>query len=187
VPVTDLLMGARIHVSARLAREEQRDQNGKKHHVRRKDGEDREANLVKQLARTAPLVLPIVIASTAPTAGGSPVNRRFAANSRLFPFRFRRGMRKGSGHSEASVQIRVHHKSVSAFHLPIRDCDYAASFHGKTESAGKSGSAVQLRDRSSLWTQPYPNGMAFFFNSIAHGSERGYFRRLAFTRSTNAL
>jgi hypothetical protein len=124
-------MGARIHVSASLARKEQRNQDGKKHHVRRKDGEDREANLVKQLARTSPLVLPIVIASTAPTAGGSPVNRRFAANSRLFPFRFRRGMRKGSGHSEASVQIRVHHKSVSAIGVLVRHCDYVANFSGK--------------------------------------------------------
>ena len=114
MPVADLLMGARIHVGARLAREKQRHQDGEKHHVGGEDGEDRKANLVQQFARTSALMLPVVIAAAAAAAGGPPVNRRFAANSWLFPFRFRRGMRKGSGHSEASVQIRLHHKSISA-------------------------------------------------------------------------
>ena len=115
MPVTDLLMGTRIHVGARLAREEQRHQDGEEHHVCRENGKDRKANLVKELARTSALMLPIIIASASSAASGPPVNRRFAANSWLFPFRFRRGMRKGSGHSDASVQIRVHHKALSQF------------------------------------------------------------------------
>jgi hypothetical protein len=65
-------------------------------------------------------MLPVVIAAAATATGGPSVNRRFAANSRLFPFRFRRGMRKGSGHSEASVQIRLHHFPLDA---PIPDQD----------------------------------------------------------------
>jgi hypothetical protein len=42
--------------------------------------------------------LPVVIASAAPASGGSPVNRGFSADSRLFPFDFRRGSRKSNGH-----------------------------------------------------------------------------------------
>ena len=100
VPVADLFVGARIHVRARLARKKERDQDGKEHHVGGENGEDGKANLVQQLAWAAVLVLAIVVASATPTASGSPVNGRFAANSCLFPFRFRRGMRKGSGHSK---------------------------------------------------------------------------------------
>ena len=114
MPVADLLVGTRVHMGARLARKEERDQNGKKHHVRCEDRKNGEANLIEQLAGASPLVLAIVVSAATSTAGGSPVDWRFAANSWLFPFRFRRGMRKGSGHSEASVQIRVHHKGISA-------------------------------------------------------------------------
>src|SRR3569623_168758 len=43
-------------------------------------------------------MLAIIVDTTAAAAGWPPVKRRFAANSGLFPFRFRRGMRKGRGH-----------------------------------------------------------------------------------------
>jgi hypothetical protein len=59
-------------------------------------------------------MLPVVIAAAAAATGGPSVNRRFAANPWLFPFRFRRGMRKGRGHLEASVQIRLHHFPLDA-------------------------------------------------------------------------
>jgi hypothetical protein len=44
------------------------------------------------------IVLPIVIASATAASSRTPVKGRFAADSWLFPFRFRRGMRKGDRH-----------------------------------------------------------------------------------------
>jgi hypothetical protein len=85
-------------VGARLARKKQRDQDGEEHHVAREAREEKEANLVKQLARTTALVLPVVIAPTPSTAGWPAIYGWLAADSWLFPFRFRRGVRKGSGH-----------------------------------------------------------------------------------------
>jgi hypothetical protein len=44
------------------------------------------------------LMLPVVVAPTPASTGRAVVHRRFTADSRLSPFRFRRGMRKGRGH-----------------------------------------------------------------------------------------
>jgi len=84
---------------ASLASKEDSHQNGEKHGVGREERKDRKADLMEQFAGTAAFMLPIVIAAAATAATrGSAVKRRLAADSRLFPFRFRRGMRKGSGH-----------------------------------------------------------------------------------------
>jgi hypothetical protein len=101
-------------VGAGLSRKEERDQDCEEHHVAGESGKEEEANLVKQFARTVVLMLPVVVASTPSSTGRSMVNGRFAADSRLSPFRFRRGMRKGSGHCQASVQIRLHHFPLDA-------------------------------------------------------------------------
>jgi hypothetical protein len=103
MPVADHLVTARIHVQSGLAGKEKHHQRREKHHVPSQAKENKKANFVKELARASMVALPVVVASAAPTPGGSPVNRWFAANSRLFPFDFRWGTRKGNGHFEASV------------------------------------------------------------------------------------
>jgi hypothetical protein len=44
-------------------------------------------------------MLPIIITPTPSATSRASVKGRLAANSWLFPFRFRRGMRKGDRHS----------------------------------------------------------------------------------------
>jgi hypothetical protein len=52
-------------------------------------------------------MLPVVVASAPSAARGTPVNRGFPANSWFFPFRFRRGVRKGRGHAQSSVKMSI--------------------------------------------------------------------------------
>jgi hypothetical protein len=50
---------------------------------------------------------PVVVTTAAPAAGRASINGWFAANSWFFPFRFCRGMRKGRGHFEASMELSI--------------------------------------------------------------------------------
>jgi hypothetical protein len=93
-------MTLRIHVHACLAGKEKNYQHDKKHHVSCQTKEDEKSNAVEQFARTTVLSPPIVIATTASATRGTPVDWGFAADSRLFPFRFRRGVRKNRGHGK---------------------------------------------------------------------------------------
>jgi hypothetical protein len=106
-PVADLLVRPRIHVCACLPREKQHDQHGEKHHVAGETKEDEKADAVQQFAWAASFMPPIVVTTTASASGGAPVHRRLAADSWLFPFRFRWGVRKGSGHSRSSVKKSI--------------------------------------------------------------------------------
>ncbi|HUB30291.1 MAG TPA: hypothetical protein VL967_11350 [Terracidiphilus sp.] len=94
-------------MGARLACKEKHHKHGKKHHVARKPEEDKETNAMKQLARSLSRMPPVVIAAPAPTARRPSINRGFAAYSRFFPFRFRRGVREGRGHFRASVNLSI--------------------------------------------------------------------------------
>jgi hypothetical protein len=73
VPVADLFVGAGIHVGAGLTREEERDEDGKKHHVGGEDGEDGETNFVQKFARATALVLAVVITAATAAASRAPV------------------------------------------------------------------------------------------------------------------
>jgi hypothetical protein len=86
-----------------LSREKEDDQHGKKHHVAGKTEEHKEPDAMEQFARTSALIPPVIVASSTTAACGAPVDGRFAADSRLFPFRFRRGVRKGRGHAQSSI------------------------------------------------------------------------------------
>jgi hypothetical protein len=103
MPIADLLVGARIHVRASLTGEKKHHKHGKKHHVAGEAEEYKKSNAMQQFARTSALMAPVIVASAATAAGWAPINGRFAANSRFFPFRFRRRMRKGSGHAQTSM------------------------------------------------------------------------------------
>jgi hypothetical protein len=92
-------MGTGIHVCSRLSREKKHHKHGKKHHVASKTEEHKESDAMKQFARTPALIPPVIIASSATAAGGAPINGRSATYSWFFPFRFRRGVRKGRGHA----------------------------------------------------------------------------------------
>jgi hypothetical protein len=94
-------------VGASLSCKEKHHQHGKKHHVAGKAEEDKEPDPMQEFARAASCMTPIVVATAATAACGAPVNWRFSAYSWLFPFRFRRGMRKGSGHARSSVKKSI--------------------------------------------------------------------------------
>jgi hypothetical protein len=99
MPIADLFMGVKVHVGASLAREEEHHQHGEKHHVAREAKKHKKANAVEKLARPTVFSPPIVVAPPASAAGGASVYRWLTADSWLFAFRLRRGMRKGGGHS----------------------------------------------------------------------------------------
>ena len=103
MPIADLFVGARIHVRACLPREKKHHKHCKKHHVAGKTEAHEEPDAMKQFARTPALIPPVIIASPATAAGGASINGRLAAYSWFFPFRFRRGVRKGSGHAQSSM------------------------------------------------------------------------------------
>jgi hypothetical protein len=86
-----------------LSREKEHNQHGKKHHVAGKTEEHKESDAMKQFARTSALIPPVIVASSATAAGRASINWRFSADSRFFPFRFRRGVRKGRGHAQSSM------------------------------------------------------------------------------------
>jgi hypothetical protein len=88
-------------VGACLSREEKHHKHCKKHHVAGKTEEHKEPDAMKQFARPSALTAPVVVASTATAAGRASIDGRFAANSWFFPFRFRRGVRKGRGHAQS--------------------------------------------------------------------------------------
>jgi hypothetical protein len=96
-------VAARIHVDAGLAREEQHNQRGEKHHVAGQAEKHKKTDTVQPLPGPAMLALPVVVTASASAAGGSSVNGRFAANSWLFPFYLGWGARKSDGHRRASV------------------------------------------------------------------------------------
>src|ERR1035437_8199830 len=98
MPVAGELVGTRVHLQTRLAREEEQDKRGKEEHVSRKGGKQEEPDAVREFEGAAALIFPLVVPAAATTAGRPPVHGRFAADSRLFPFRLRRGARKGRGH-----------------------------------------------------------------------------------------
>src|SRR5579863_2900908 len=106
MPVADLLVGAGIHMGPCLACKKQHHQHGEEHHVAGEAEENKEADAMEQLARSA-LMPPVVIASASPSARGATVDGRLAADSWLFPFCFRWGVGKGRGHSRSSVQLRI--------------------------------------------------------------------------------
>jgi hypothetical protein len=86
-------------VGAGLTREEERDEHGEEHHVGGEEREDGKTNFVEQFAGAVFLMTPVVVAAASAAARRTPVNWGLAAYARLFPFRFRRGVRKGGGHS----------------------------------------------------------------------------------------
>jgi hypothetical protein len=98
VPIADHFVTSGIHVHAGLAGKKQHDKSGEKHHVASEAEENKEPDLMQALTRPPMLTLPVVIASAAPASGRSPVYRGLPANSRFFPFDFRRGSRKSNGH-----------------------------------------------------------------------------------------
>jgi len=71
MPVADQLVRADIHVQTHLPCIEDHHENRKKDHFDREEGEDKETNAVKKLARTTALVLPLVISAPAPTGWAS--------------------------------------------------------------------------------------------------------------------
>jgi len=60
-------------LGAGLARKEKRDKNGEEHHVTCESRKEKEANFVKQFARSASIVLPIVVATTTSATGGPAI------------------------------------------------------------------------------------------------------------------
>jgi hypothetical protein len=97
MPVADLLMGARVHVRAGLAREKKHHHHGKEEHIGRESGKDKETDAQQKFTRASMLIAPIVV-SVASAACRPPDRRRLAAVSRLFPLLLRRFVRKGGGH-----------------------------------------------------------------------------------------
>jgi hypothetical protein len=71
MPIADLLVSAGVHMGAGLARKEERNKDGEEHHVACESRKEKEANFMKQLARSTAIVLPIVVA-TASSATGRP-------------------------------------------------------------------------------------------------------------------
>jgi hypothetical protein len=98
MPVADLPHRPGVHVGARLARIKKRYQNDKKHHVSGKGAKHEGSSAVQKLAGATTLRFPIVVSATASTTGRTPVNRRFASKSGLFPFGLRWGGRKDGRH-----------------------------------------------------------------------------------------
>jgi hypothetical protein len=90
-------------VRACLPREKKHHKHCKKHHVAGKTEEHEEPDAMQQFARTSALIPPVIVTTATTAAGWASINRRFAANSWFFPFRFRRGVRKGSGHAPSSM------------------------------------------------------------------------------------
>jgi hypothetical protein len=90
---------------SRLPREEQHHQGGEKHHVAGQCEEDKEPDALEAFTRALVWILPVVIASSASSAGRATVNGGFAANSWFFPFNFRWGAAKRDGHGEASMMV----------------------------------------------------------------------------------
>ena len=66
-------------------------------------GIDEKPNAIKQLTRTPSLIFSVVIAPASATAGRPAIKGRFSSDSRIFPFRFRWGVRKGGGHGGLCV------------------------------------------------------------------------------------
>jgi hypothetical protein len=53
-------------------------------------------------------MLPVVVATAAPSAGRTAVNRGLTPNSRFFPFYFDgSAAAEGDGHGEASISVRI--------------------------------------------------------------------------------
>ena len=98
MPVADRLERARVHMKARLAGIKDNNQNGKEHHVGGQEKKDEKPNAVEEFAWTAAFIFPVVISAAAPSTGRPAVNGRFAADSRLFPFRFSGGGGKNGRH-----------------------------------------------------------------------------------------
>jgi hypothetical protein len=73
MPIADLLVGAGVHMGAGLARKEERNKDGEEHHVACESRKKKEANFMEQLAWSAMIVLPIVVATASSTAGGSAI------------------------------------------------------------------------------------------------------------------
>ena len=103
MPVSNLFVGARIHVRTRLSSEEKHNKHGKEHHVTGKAEENKEPDAMKQFARAPALIPPVVVTTSATAASRAPIDGRLAADSWFFPFRFRWGVRKGCGHAQSSV------------------------------------------------------------------------------------
>jgi len=94
-------------VRTRLPSEEKHNKHGKKHHVTGKSEENKEPDAMKQLAGAPAFISPVVVTTSTTAAGRAPINGRFAADSWFFPFRFRRGVRKGRGHAQSSVKMSI--------------------------------------------------------------------------------
>jgi hypothetical protein len=73
MPIADLLVGAGVHMGAGLARKEERNKDGEEHHVACESRKKKEANFMEQLAWSAMIVLPIVVATASSTAGGPAI------------------------------------------------------------------------------------------------------------------
>jgi hypothetical protein len=106
MPVADHFVAARVHVHARLAREEEHYQRRKEHHVAGQRKEYKEADALEALTGPFSWVLPVVVTAATPSAGRSTIDWGLAANSGFFPFYFRWGAAKRDGHGEASVCVR---------------------------------------------------------------------------------
>jgi hypothetical protein len=121
-------------MGAGLARKEECNKDGEEHHVASESRKQEEANFMKQFAWTAAIMLPIIVAATASTAGGPAIERRLAADSRFFPFRFRRGMRKGSGH-----QKPLCNSDYTTFRWTQRQCKWMAFLLNSVNQALQKG------------------------------------------------
>jgi hypothetical protein len=88
-------MRAGVHAHASLACEKEQNQQSKEQQIGCEGRKQKETNAIEEVAWTKAFLDSAIVVPTAAAARWAPVHRGFSADSRLFPFRFRWGMRKG--------------------------------------------------------------------------------------------